>query len=184
MEYRAYLIRVKKEKLEDYVDIHRKENFWKELLEEMEKAGFLKMIILRQGEDIIIFEEANVAHLGDVFFNGMYPFIDISGGGSVRGIIAAVDRILPMLNEETKIIPGHGPLATLEDLQKYRSMLMLVSARIQALIDEGKTKEQVITLRPTTNFDADWAWSFLPADRWTGLIYDSLVESADEGRTD
>lgn len=58
MEYRAYLMRVKKEKLEDYIDIHKKENFWKELLEEMKRAGFLKMIILRQGEDIIIFEEA------------------------------------------------------------------------------------------------------------------------------
>jgi cyclase len=136
------------------------------------------------GDSILIFEEANVAHLGDVFFNSMYPFIDISSGGSVRGVIAAVDRILPLLNEETKIIPGHGPLATLEDLQKYRSMLMLVSARIQALIDEGKTKEQVITLRPTTNFDVDWAWSFLPADRWTGLIYDSLVEAAGEGSTE
>jgi len=136
------------------------------------------------GDSILIFEEANVAHLGDVFFNSMYPFIDISSGGSIRGIIAAVDRILPLLNDETKIIPGHGPLATLADLQKYRSMLMLVSARIQALIDEGKTKEQVVTLRPTTNFDADWAWSFLPADRWTGLIYDSLVESAGAGSTD
>jgi cyclase len=136
------------------------------------------------GDSILIFEEANVAHLGDVFFNGMYPFIDISGGGSVRGIIAAVDRILPLLNADTRIIPGHGPLATLDELKSYRSMLMLVSARMQALIDEGKTKEQVMILRPTTNFDEEWAWSFLPADRWTGLIYDSLIESAAEGSTD
>ena len=113
------------------------------------------------GDSILIFEEANVAHLGDVFFNGMYPFIDISGGGSVRGIIAAVDSILPLLNADTRIIPGHGPLATLDDLKNYRSMLMLVSARMQALIDEGKTKEQVMILRPTTNFDEAWAWSFL-----------------------
>ena len=130
------------------------------------------------GDSILLFEEANVAHLGDVFSNRMYPFIDIDGGGSALGIIDAVDSILPLLNEDTKIIPGHGPLATLDDLKEYRLMLMLVTARMQALIDEGKTKEQVIILRPTTNFDEEWAWSFLPAERWTGLIYDSLVESA------
>ena len=130
------------------------------------------------GDSILLFEEANVAHLGDVFSNRMYPFIDIDGGGSALGIIDAVDSILPLLNEDTKIIPGHGPLATLEDLKEYRLMLMLVTARMQALIDEGKTKEQVIILRPTTNFDEEWAWSFLPAERWTGLIYDSLVASA------
>ena len=129
------------------------------------------------GDAIFIFEEDNVVHLGDVFFNGMYPFIDITSGGSLTGIIAAVDQIIPMLNEETRIIPGHGPIGNLEDLRNYRSMLMLVSARVQALINEGKTREQAIALHPTTSFDEDWAWDFLPADRWAGLIYDSLVES-------
>jgi len=92
------------------------------------------------GDAIFIFEEDNVVHLGDVYFNGMYPFIDITSGGSILGIIAAVDQIIPMLNDETRIIPGHGPIGNLEDLRNYRSMLMLVSARMQALIDEGKTK--------------------------------------------
>jgi len=136
------------------------------------------------GDSILLFQEANVAHLGDVFFNGMYPLIDIDGGGSVKGIIDAVDSILPLLNEETKIIPGHGPLATLEDLRKYRSMLMLVTARMQVLIDEGKSKEEVIVLRPTFNFDTDWAWSLFPADLWTGLVYDSLVKPATGSTTE
>ena len=130
------------------------------------------------GDAIFIFVEANVVHLGDVFFNGMYPFIDLDGGGSVQGIIDAVDSILPMLNEDTQIIPGHGPLATLDDLKSYRSMLMLVTARIQVLVDEGKTREEAIILRPTFNFDEDWSWSFLPPERWTGLIYDSVVKAA------
>jgi glyoxylase-like metal-dependent hydrolase (beta-lactamase superfamily II) len=129
------------------------------------------------GDAIFIFEEANVVHLGDVFFNGLYPFIDISSGGSVAGMIAAVDTIMPMLNEDTVIIPGHGPVATLEDLRNYRSMLMLVSARIQALIEDGKTREEAIALNPTINFDQNWAWQFLSGDRWAGLIYDSLVAS-------
>jgi len=130
------------------------------------------------GDAIVIFEEANVAHLGDVFFNGMYPLIDIEAGGSMQGIIDSVESILPLLDENTQIIPGHGPLATLEDLLAYQSMLKLVTARIGLLIGEGKTKEDVVALHPTVNFDADWQWDLLPADIWVGLVYDSLAEQA------
>jgi cyclase len=130
------------------------------------------------GDSIVFFSNANVVHLGDVFFNGMYPFIDIDGGGSIEGIIAAVDEILPMLQQDTRIIPGHGPLGTVEDLQAYRAMLALVTARIRLLIDEGKTEEEVVALQPTVNFDRDWAWQFLPPDRWVAVVYASLLESS------
>lgn len=136
------------------------------------------------GDSILIFEEANVTHLGDVFFNGMYPFIDINSGGSVVGMLEAIDVIIPLLNEETQIIPGHGPAGTLDDLRAYQSMLSLVSARIQVLIEEGKSKEQVIALRPTFNFDEQWGWKFLPAEKWVGLIYDSLVDRPRELASD
>jgi glyoxylase-like metal-dependent hydrolase (beta-lactamase superfamily II) len=132
------------------------------------------------GDSILIFEEANVMHLGDVFFNGMYPFIDINSGGSIAGMLEAIELIMPLLNEETKIIPGHGPAADVDDLRSYQSMLSLVSARIQVLINEGKTKEQVVALRPSFNFDEDWGWQFLPGDKWVGLIYDSLVDTPRE----
>ncbi len=132
------------------------------------------------GDSILIFQEANVVHLGDVFFNGLYPFIDINSGGSIVGMLAAIDEIMPLLNEDTRIIPGHGPLATLEELRAYQSMLSLVSARIQVLISEGKSKEQVIALNPTFNFDERWGWEFLPAEKWVGLIYDSLVDTPRE----
>ena len=114
-------------------------------------------------------------HLGDVFFNRMYPFIDIGSGGSVTGIIAAVDLIIPMLNEQTRIIPGHGPVGSLADLRAYRAMLATVSARMRSLIEAGKTRDEVIALKPTAEFDKLWSWSFMPPERWTGLIYDSLV---------
>jgi len=127
------------------------------------------------GDSILFFEEQNIVHLGDVFFNRMYPFIDIDSGGSVTGMIAAVDLIIPMLNARTRIIPGHGPVGTLEDLQTYRAMLVTVSARIRGLIEEGKSREEVIALKPTQEFDGVWAWSLLPAERWAGLVYDSLV---------
>lgn len=129
------------------------------------------------GDSILFFEEVNVVHLGDIFFNRMYPFIDIDSGGSVTGIIAAIDLIVPMLNEQTRIIPGHGPVGNLQDLKAYRAMLVTVSARMRTLIEEGKTKDEVIALKPTGQFDQVWSWSFMPPERWTGLIYDSLVAS-------
>jgi len=129
------------------------------------------------GDSILVFEEANVAHLGDVFFNRMYPFIDLSSGGSVKGIIEALDRIMPLLNEETRIVPGHGPIATLDDLRDYRSMLVQVTESISALIDADKTKAEVIALQPTASFDPVWAWDFLQPDTWVGLVYDSLAKS-------
>jgi glyoxylase-like metal-dependent hydrolase (beta-lactamase superfamily II) len=127
------------------------------------------------GDAVLFFEGANIVHTGDLFTNRQYPFIDLSGGGSAQGMLAAVDTLIPMLNEDTIIIPGHGPIATLEDVQTYRSMLYTVINRIQLLIDEGKTADEVIALRPSVNFDATWAWSFLPAERWNRLIYDSLI---------
>jgi len=130
------------------------------------------------GDSILFFEEVNVVHLGDVFFNRMYPFIDIDSGGSVTGIIAAVDLIIPMLNEQTRIIPGHGPVGSLADLRAYRAMLATVSARMRTLIEAGKTRDEVIALKPTAEFDKLWSWSFMPPERWTGLIYDSLVAAS------
>lgn len=133
------------------------------------------------GDSILRFEEANVVHLGDVFFNGRFPLLDLGSQGSVRGIIAAVDQILPTIDDETRVIPGHGPIGDKADLEAYRSMLVVVTTRIDALITEGKSRDEVIALRPSINFDADWAWELLPPERWVGLIYDSL--SAQDGTT-
>jgi glyoxylase-like metal-dependent hydrolase (beta-lactamase superfamily II) len=129
------------------------------------------------GDSILFFEEVNVVHLGYVFFNRMYPFIDIDSGGSITGVIAALDLIIPMLNDQTRIIPGHGPIGSLADLKAYRATLATVSARMRTLIEAGKSREEVVALKPTEEFDKVWSWSFMPPERWTGLIYDSLVAS-------
>jgi glyoxylase-like metal-dependent hydrolase (beta-lactamase superfamily II) len=131
------------------------------------------------GDAILRFENANIVHLGDLFFNGLYPVIDVSAGGSIGGMIAAVDKILPTLNESTRIIPGHGPLAGMAELRAFRDMLSTVERRVRLLIDEGKTAEQVIAIRPSINFDEQWAWDFMPADRWIGIVYDSMVSQAE-----
>ncbi|MDP7042325.1 MAG: MBL fold metallo-hydrolase, partial [Gammaproteobacteria bacterium] len=130
------------------------------------------------GDAILIFVEANIAHLGDLFFNGMYPVVDISAGGSVQGMIAAIDAMLPMLNADMELIPGHGPVSDIEGLKEFRLMLATVHSRVKALVEEGKTVEEVLKLRPSYNFDEKWAWDFMPPERWVKIVYDSVSAEA------
>ncbi len=127
------------------------------------------------GDSIILFEKANVAHLGDIFFNGMYPFIDAGTGGRIDGIILAVDRALDLMKPDTTIIPGHGPLASVKELRDYRAMLVKVRDRIRPLIDAGKSRDEVIAARPTKDLDETWGGGFLKAETWVGIVFDSIV---------
>lgn len=126
------------------------------------------------GDAIIHFRRANVIHMGDTFFNRRYPFIDVSSGGNVHGVIAAADRVLALADRDTKIIPGHGPLATVADLTAYRDMLITVRNRLARLIAEGKSREEAIAAKPTADFDATWGGSMAP-DVWVGIVYDSMT---------
>ena len=122
------------------------------------------------GDAIIHFESANVFHMGDTFFNGIYPFIDAGSGGSIHGVIAAVDRVLEMTTIGTKIIPGHGPLADPDDLRTYRAMLVTVRDRLQTMIADGKTDEQIVAAKPTADLDADWGGGSFEPDQWVGIV--------------
>ncbi|HUU84635.1 MAG TPA: MBL fold metallo-hydrolase [Phycisphaerae bacterium] len=126
------------------------------------------------GDSIIHFRKANVLHLGDIFFNEMYPFIDVSAGGSIDGMVRAVDRALELTNEETKIIPGHGPLSDVEGLRAYRTMLETVGRRVHAMVEQGKSRDEVIAGKPTKDFDAEWGGGFLQPDPWVGIVYDGM----------
>ncbi|HRK56772.1 MAG TPA: MBL fold metallo-hydrolase [Burkholderiaceae bacterium] len=126
------------------------------------------------GDAIVHFKNSNVIHMGDIFFNKSYPFIDTSSGGTVRGVLQAVDRALATVNEDTKIIPGHGPLASKADLQAYRDMLAAVSERIDQQIKAKKTLQDIVALKPTAPFDAVWGGGFLPPDKWVEMLYDNL----------
>jgi glyoxylase-like metal-dependent hydrolase (beta-lactamase superfamily II) len=127
------------------------------------------------GDAILLFADVNIAHLGDLFFNGLYPVVDISAGGSVQGMIDGIDTILPLLDAETTVIPGHGPVSNIEGLKAFRNMLVLVHSRVKALVEDGKTVDEVLALSPSYNFDEQWAWSFMPPERWVRLVYDSVV---------
>ena len=126
------------------------------------------------GDSIIHFQEANVIHTGDLFFNGFYPFIDVEFGGSVNGMIEDADKILALADDKTRIIPGHGPLATKADLVAYRDMLIEVRDNVKVHVDAGKTVEETIAAKPTASTDAKWGGGFLKPDLFTKIIYDSL----------
>jgi len=126
------------------------------------------------GDAVIQFRNANVIHAGDVLFNGLFPFIDLDSGGSVDGYIAAQKEILARADDETKIIPGHGPLANRKDLETAVAMLEDAYARVRALVDAGQTQEQILAANPLADYHEDWNWGFITTERMTT----TLVRSA------
>jgi cyclase len=126
------------------------------------------------GDAIVHFVTANTLHMGDVFFNGSYPFIDLSSGGSFEGVINAVNAALPYVNDSTKVIPGHGAMATRAELVGYRDMLVKIRDRVAALIKQGKTKEQVVAAKPSAEWDATLGTGFMKPDVFLGVVYDSM----------
>jgi glyoxylase-like metal-dependent hydrolase (beta-lactamase superfamily II) len=120
------------------------------------------------------FRKANVIHTGDLFFNGLYPFIDVASGGSIDGMIAAADRILAVGDDKTQIIPGHGPLSHRAGLQAFRLMLAGVRDRVQPLVDQGKTLQEVVAARPTREFDEQWGKGFLTPDKFVEIVYSGM----------
>ena len=126
------------------------------------------------GDSIVEFRKSNVIHTGDTFFNKLYPFIDTSSGGTVNGVIQAADLVLRLADDDTKIIPGHGPLGNKADLQAYRDMLAAVSGRIRQLIRQGKTLDEVIAAKPTAKFDEVWGKGFLAPEKFVAMLYGNM----------
>lgn len=126
------------------------------------------------GDSIVHFRGANALHMGDTFFNGIYPYIDLGSGGSVDGVIAAADRGLALADEKTHIIPGHGPLGDRAALQAYHDLLVSVRDRVKKAIADGQTVDQVIAAKPTAEFDATWAGGFMKPDDFVRIVDTSL----------
>lgn len=126
------------------------------------------------GDAIIHFRKANIVHMGDVFFNGFYPFIDFSSGGTPDGFIAAVERVIAITDAQTKIIPGHGPLAGKAELVIYRDMLVGTIGKIKALVKQGKTLEEIVAAKPTADFDERWGKGFIPPARYIEMVMKGL----------
>lgn len=129
------------------------------------------------GDAIVHFVKSDVIHMGDTYFNGMYPFIDTSSGGTPDGVVAAVDQVLAIAGEKTKIIPGHGPLSNKAELQAYRDMLATVTSRIKKLVGEGKKVEEIVAANVSADFDAKWGKGFIPAARFAEMIATNLMKN-------
>jgi glyoxylase-like metal-dependent hydrolase (beta-lactamase superfamily II) len=122
----------------------------------------------------VYWEKADVLHTGDLFFNGIFPVIDESSNGSIGGMIAAGERILKQAGPNTKIIPGHGPLATRQDYVRFHQMLVAVRDKVAALKRQGLSEQEVVAKDPTAEFDATLGRGFMKADIFTGVVYRTL----------
>jgi glyoxylase-like metal-dependent hydrolase (beta-lactamase superfamily II) len=127
------------------------------------------------GDVFIHYRKANVLQTGDVFSNGFFPNIDSSSGGWIGGMIAASDLILGLVDSKTKIVPGHGPMATVADLKAARSMLAEARDKVEPLVESGKTLDEAIAAKPLASLDARWGKGFLKGSHFTRLVYSGLV---------
>lgn len=131
------------------------------------------------GDALVHWQKADVLHMGDTFFNKVtFPFIDLESGGSIDGAIGAVRRGLALAGPNTRIIPGHGPIATRADMQAYLAMLVDVRTRVQAALRGGRTRDQVIAAKPAGAYKMPDD-AFISADSFVGTIYDSLKAARD-----
>lgn len=126
------------------------------------------------GDAFIVFESANVVHAGDLVFNGFYPFIDVSHGGSLQGMIDGVKRLLTFTDTETVIIPGHGPVADRDDVVEFLAMLETAQERLSKLKKEGKSVQEVIALNPLADFEDEWGGVMFTGAKWIEIVFPGI----------
>ncbi len=112
--------------------------------------------------------------MADLFFNGMYPYIDPGTGGNIDGMIAAADKILSLAGNDTKIVPGHGPLGNKADLTKFRDMLVTSRDRVQGLKSAGKPVLEAVAEKPFADLDSVWGKGIINSDQWVQIAYLTL----------
>ncbi|HEY8227094.1 MAG TPA: MBL fold metallo-hydrolase [Pyrinomonadaceae bacterium] len=128
------------------------------------------------GDSVIFFTTANVVHMGDDFFAGRFPFVDLESGGSVAGLIKNIGDIMPKLPADVKLIPGHGPISTLDDLKQYHQMLLTTSDIVRKKMSARKTLEQI----KKEGFPEEWkSWGtgFISTDLWIEILYKSYSKN-------
>jgi len=127
------------------------------------------------GDSWLFFEGPNVLHTGDLLFNGTYPFIDYSTGGWIGGMVAAADAMLKTADARTRIIPGHGALASKDDLMASRDMLATVHQRLAGFAKQGKTVDEAVAAAPTKDLDAKWGAGFMNGENFTRITYTGFL---------
>ncbi len=128
------------------------------------------------GDTFVWFKDANVLSTGDTFTNGRYPNIDFLNGGSVKGVISAADIYMSLANDDTRIVPGHGPLATKAQLSDYRAMMVAARERMTKLVKEGKSLDEVYAAKPFADFDARMKAGEQQAKAFMRVVYMTVKE--------
>jgi glyoxylase-like metal-dependent hydrolase (beta-lactamase superfamily II) len=122
----------------------------------------------------VVFEEADVVHVGDTWWNGIYPFIDYSTGGNIDGTIRAVERNLTMVTDKTIVIPGHGPVGNKAGLVEFHDMLVTIRNNVAALKKQGKSVDETIAAKPTAKYDAKFGQFLITPAFFTTLVYSGV----------
>ena len=127
------------------------------------------------GDGVIHFRDDNVIHAGDIMFNELFPFIDLDNGGSVDGYIEAQQKLIGMADDETVVVPGHGELGDKADLERDLAVLIDSRKRVKALVDAGKSEEEVLAANPLADYHDQYNWSFITTERMTKTLYRDLT---------
>lgn len=125
------------------------------------------------GDSIIFFKQANIVHMGDHYFNGMFPFVDVGSNGSVRGVVANIDKVLSKIDDNTTVIPGHGPISNKAELIKHRDMMAGTADEVQNHMASGMSLEQ-IQAKGLSDQWKPWGNGFLPEKVWINIVFSSL----------
>ena len=135
------------------------------------------------GDTYVWFKTANVLSTGDTFTNGRYPNIDFANGGNIKGMIAATGAYLKLANDKSRIVPGHGPIADKAALTQYRTMLVTAHDRMEKLVKESKSEDQVVAAKPFADLDAKWAPTELASTNFIRVVYHSLADKGEAKKT-
>jgi cyclase len=132
------------------------------------------------GDSYVYWPDLNVVHAGDLFFNGFWPFIDYSSGGDIYGMIAATDQILMLADDETRIIPGHGPVAGKAELLAYNNMLRDVADKVSTAKAAEQTVDEFMATSPLASYEDEWGGGFLLTPKFIRIVWDGVNLEMDE----
>jgi glyoxylase-like metal-dependent hydrolase (beta-lactamase superfamily II) len=127
------------------------------------------------GDAVLWWRAANVVHTGDVYVSGSFPFVDLDSGGTLAGLVAAVETILARVDDATIVIPGHGPVSNRRELTEYRDMIVTIGRRIREGVEHGRNLDEVLASRPTAEYDARYGQGFITPTRLVGILYRDLT---------
>ena len=131
---------------------------------------------IEDGDSVVFFTESNVVHMGDAMFAGQFPFVDLSSGGSVQGVTKNIGKLLEEIPDDALLIPGHGPLSTLDDLKTYHRMLTESMERVREQMKNGKDLEEIQANGVAEEW-TEWGGGFISTDLWLETVYESLSQN-------